>query len=196
MGLSSFKFPYVVVLKNQSTKTFNYFGLLLNLASCVLFTKEFAFADEKNFFVLAGLTLVVGIIIYNVVRAKQGKRVYYDRAYLVSALLWIKMPYLEWLAVAFIILALLDHQVKFPLEIGFSENHIVFNYLIKKKYNWPAVSNVVLKDGLLTIDFHNNRILQREVIEDIDEDDATEEEFNQFCRTQINKHSPAARGVV
>ena len=133
MGLSSVRFPYIVVLKNQSVKLFNYFGLLLNLASCIFFTKEFAFADEKNFFLLAGITLVIGIIIWNVVRAKKGKRVFYDRAFLVSALLWVKMPYMEWLFIAFILLALLDYQVKFPLEIGFSESQVVFNYLLKKK---------------------------------------------------------------
>lgn len=187
MGLSSVRFPYIVVLKNQSVKLFNYFGLMLNLASCIFFIKEFAFVDEKNFFLLAGIALVIGIIIWNVVRAGKGKRVFYDRAFLVSALLWVKMPYMEWLFIAFILLALLDYQVKFPLEIGFSESQVVFNYLLKKKYSWSKVSNVVLKDGMLTIDFHNNRILQREVEDDIDDEDVSEEEFNDYCRQQLVK---------
>ena len=187
MGLSSVRFPYIVVLKNQSVKLFNYFGLLLNLTSCIFFIKEFAFAENKNFFLLAGIALVLGVIIWNLIRAKKGKRVYYDRAFLISALLWVKMPYMEWLFIAFILLALLDFQVKFPLEIGFSENQVVFNSLLKKKYSWAKVNNVVLKDGMLTIDFHNNRILQREVEDDIDEEDVSEEEFNEYCREQLMK---------
>lgn len=188
MGLSSVRFPYIVVLKNQSVKLFNNFGLLLNLASCFFFTREFAFVEEKNFFLLAGIALVAGIIVWNVIRAKNGKRVFYDRAFLISGLLWVKMPYMEWLFFAFILLALLDYQVKFPLEIGFSEKQVVFNYLFKKKYSWSSVSNVVLKDGILTIDFHNNKILQREVEDDIDEEDVSEEEFNEYCRQQLMKN--------
>jgi hypothetical protein len=83
---------------------------------------------------------------------------------------------------------LLEHQVKFPLEIGFSENQIVFNTLFRKKYNWSQLSNVMLKDGMLTMDFYNNRLLQRQVEDDEDDDDATEEEFNLFCRQQLKKN--------
>ena len=94
---------------------------------------------------------------------------------------------MEWLFVAFILLAILERQAKFPLEIGFSESQVVFNTMLKKKYDWSQLSNVVLKDGLLTIDFHNNHLLQREVEDEEDEEDVPEEEFNEFCRAQLQK---------
>jgi hypothetical protein len=119
----------------------------------------------------------------------KGHKVFFNRAYLISALLWIKMPYMEWLFIAFILLAIMERQVKFPLEIGFSESQVVFNTLLKKKYNWSQLSNVVLKDGLLTIDFMNNRLLQREVEEEVEEEEVSEEEFNAFCRMQLQKTS-------
>ena len=46
-------------------------------------------------------------------------------------------------------------------------------------------NNVVLKDGLLTLDFKSNRLMQREVADDDDEDDADEEEFNAYCRSRL-----------
>jgi hypothetical protein len=95
---------------------------------------------------------------------------------------------MEWLFGAFILLAILERQVKFPLEIGFSENQVVFNSLFKRKYSWKEVSNVVLKDGLLTIDFLNNHLIQREVEDEVDEDEVSEEEFNAFCRLQLQKN--------
>ncbi len=192
MKLSNFKFPFVVVLKNRSTRQFNAFGILLNLISSVFFISEFLVADQLNFFLLAGILLVIGLVIWNIYRSFKGRKVFYDRAYLITALLWIKMPYMEWLFIVFILLALLDHQVKFPLEIGFSERQIVFNSLFKKRYNWSQLSNVMLKDGLLTMDFHNNRLLQREIEDDEDEDDATEEEFNNFCQEQLRKKDPGS----
>jgi hypothetical protein len=103
---------------------------------------------------------------------------------LIAALVWMKMPYFQWLVFVFIILALLEYQAKYAIEIGFADNEIVFNSLFKKRYNWSAFSNIVLKDGLLTLDFTNNRILQRE-IEDDEEDDADEDEFNEYCRRQL-----------
>ena len=186
--LSTIKYPYVVVLKSGPAWQFNAFGFLLNLGSCIFFTREFLFTDAKNIFLIAGILLVLGLLMYNIVRFRNGHKIFFNRAYLISALLWIKMPYMEWLFGAFIILAILERQVKFPLEIGFSENQVVFNSLFKRKYSWKEVSNVVLKDGLLTIDFLNNHLIQREVEDDVDEDEVSEEEFNAFCRLQLEKN--------
>jgi len=187
MSLSSTKYPYVVILKNQGTGQFNVFGLVLNLISCIFFAREFVFTQNKNIFLIAGIFLVIGLLGWNIHHMLKGKKVFFNRAYLISALLWIKMPYMEWLFVAFILLAILERQAKFPLEIGFSESQVVFNTLLKKKYDWSQLSNVVLKDGLLTIDFHNNHLLQREVEDEEDEEDVPEEEFNEFCRAQLQK---------
>jgi hypothetical protein len=119
---------------------------------------------------------------------RKGQKVFFNFAYLTAALLWIKMPYMEWLFWAFILLGILERQVKFPLEIGFSETQVVFNTLFKRKYQWAQLANVVLKDGMLTIDFANNRLLQREVEDEDEEEDVSEEEFNSFCRTQLEKN--------
>jgi len=187
MSLSSTKYPYVVILKNHGTGQFNVFGLVLNLISCIFFAREFVFTQNKNIFLIAGIFLVIGLLGWNIHHMFKGNKVFFNRAYLISALLWIKMPYMEWLFVAFILLAILERQAKFPLEIGFSESQVVFNTLLKKKYDWSQLSNVVLKDGLLTIDFHNNHLLQREVEDEEDEEDVPEEEFNEFCRAQLQK---------
>jgi hypothetical protein len=187
MNLSEIKYPYVVVLKSPVSGQLNAFGLLLNLVSCIFFCREFVFTEDKNVFLIAGILLVIGLVTWNVRRMMKGEKVFFNRAFLISALLWIKMPYMEWLFGAFIILAILERQVKFPLEIGFSDSQVVFNTLLKKKYHWSDLSNVVLKDGLLTIDFLNNRLIQREVEEDDDDEDVPEEEFNAFCKMHLQK---------
>ena len=188
LSLSSIKYPYIVVLKNPVSWQYNAFGFLLNLVSCVFFCREFVFSDNKNLFLIAGILLVIGFLVWNIIRMRKGHKVFFNRAFLISALLWIKMPYMEWLFAAFILLALLERQVKFPLEIGFSETQVVFNTLFKRRYDWSQLSNVVLRDGLLTIDFANNRLLQREVEDEEDEEKVSEEEFNAFCRVQLQKN--------
>lgn len=180
------KFPYVVILKNTTDRAFTVVAILLNVASAVFFISDVL----KNFHVIRALAVAVlaGLLVWNYVNARKGKKPYYNYAYLITGLLWMGMPYMQWLFIPFMLLALLEHQVKFPLEIGFSETQIVFNTLFKKKYKWSQLSNVMLKDGLLTMDFANNRLLQREVEDDDEEDDASEEEFNLFCRDQLKKN--------
>jgi hypothetical protein len=93
------------------------------------------------------------------------------------------MPYWQWLVFVFVALALLEHQAKHALEIGFSSKEIVFNSLFKKRHQWSELTNVMLKDGLLTVDFKNNKLFQKEI--DEGEQEASEEEFNLWCRKQL-----------
>ncbi len=54
---------------------------------------------------------------------------------------------------------------------------------------WSKLNNIVLKDGLLTIDFKNNKIIQAEVTEN--DGGVNEQEFNSFCNANLNQHSAA-----
>jgi hypothetical protein len=50
-------------------------------------------------------------------------------------------------------------------------------------YSWDKLQNLVLKDGLLTIDFMDNRIVQYPVT--TKDKDLDEKLFNQFCIRQL-----------
>jgi len=126
-----------------------------------------------------GVVFIAGVILYNLSRTLWGKDVSYSKALLISAIIWTKMPYGQWLIFVFVLLAFLEYQARLPLEIGFSSKQVVFNSLIRKKYAWSDIANVLLKDGLLTVDFMNNRLFQKLV--DDGENEASEEEFNEWC---------------
>ena len=93
------------------------------------------------------------------------------------------MPYFEWLVAVFAFLALLEYQAKRASEIGFADDHIMINKLFKKKISWNEIDNVVLKGGWLTIDFKNNRLMQRQI--NSGENEATEKEFNEWAERKI-----------
>lgn len=181
-------YQYVVSLKNQHSKTIDIFGILLSAGSVVFFVWELILQQNISIAYLLGAVFVTGVLIYNIWMSAKGRKVYYSRALLIAALVWMKMPYLQWLSFLFIILALLEYQAKYSLEIGFTENQVVINSLFKKRYRWDQFNNIVLKDGLITLDFNNNKILQREVVDD-EEDEADEDEFNNYCREQLKKVS-------
>jgi hypothetical protein len=67
---------------------------------------------------------------------------------------------------------------------------IIYNFdssLIKqknfpwKKYHWNELSNVIIKDNLLTMDFKNNKLMQGEIITD----EINEAEFNEFAKRHL-----------
>ena len=101
-----------------------------------------------------------------------------------AGIFWLGMPYLQWLFIPFIFFALLEAQAKYPLEFGFYSEGVVINSIFKKKFPWTSFQSVLLKDGLLTLDFKNNRLIQKEVLDD-DEPDAPEDEFNDYCRSKL-----------
>jgi hypothetical protein len=87
----------------------------------------------------------------------------------------------------YVIAAVIEKQVKFPREIAFDETEVVFNTFPRKHYQWNELSNVVLKDGLLTLDFKNNKLLQKEI--DSQTTPQLEKEFNEFCKSMITTDS-------
>ena len=57
-------------------------------------------------------------------------------------------------------------------EIGFTKDGITISNLIPKTSSWSEIDNVVLKGGILTIDYKNNKLIQLET--DDEEDDEYE----------------------
>ena len=176
-------YPYIIVLKNESSKYVNVFGFLLSTGSAVLFAREMVFRNMIILPYLAGVIFIAGVLIWNAfVYYRTDKEIYYSKALLIAGLVWTKMPYFEWLVIVFAFLALLEYQAKRDIEIGFADDHIMINKLFKKKIRWNEIDNVVLRDGWLTIDFKNNKLFQKEI--DTGESEASDKEFNEWVKNR------------
>ena len=75
------------------------------------------------------------------------------------------------------------------LTITISSNDLIIDGFLKKDHQWKEFNNVVIKDGLLTLDFINNKVFQVEPEWDKTQIKKTypefEKEFNEFCRQQL-----------
>ena len=177
-------YQYVIVIRNQHTTLINIFGLSLCIVSLLFFSIQQSEADRIIVPYLIGIIAITGLLLWNAYKVLYtDKQIYFSRPLLLTGLVWTSMPYMQWLVFVFAVLAVLEYQAKHALEIGFSANEIVFNTLIKKRFSWRDINNVILKDGLLTVDFRSNRIFQKEI--DSGEQEATEEEFNNWCRKHL-----------
>lgn len=71
------------------------------------------------------------------------------------------------------------------IKFVFGQENIIKTNFPQKKFDWSLLSNVVLKDNILTLDFKNNRLLQAEV----EKSDINETDFNSFATLQMNKEA-------
>lgn len=187
------RYKYVVILKNDRERATDAISALLCLFSAAIFLYNSYRHVQPNYIgIVLSAVLLIGLIVNFVLsrrRPKQGYRsappVRYRYWLLLSAVGWFALTSTPWFAFLFVFFSFLEYQAKRPLEIGFNDDRIVINNIVRQWYDWSAFNNVILKDGLLTLDFKSNRLLQKEVADDEEEDDADEEEFNGFCRSRL-----------
>lgn len=180
-------YEYVVTLRNERAKYINALSLLISVISAMFFLFQQFRQERQNWYpylyLISALLIIAGLTWNWYISLKKIRPVYYSKILLVAAVTWIAMPFLPWIGLLLVLLSLLEKPARLPLEIGFNNDRVVFNTIIRRKFYWNQFNNVVLKDGMLTLDFKNNNLFQKLTI---DEDgDADEEEFNEFCRKHL-----------
>ncbi len=181
------EYDFVVTLKHQNYKLYNIISSLL----CIMTITAFIFAMLNVTFetfnwvnVFLAAFIVINIFILFISRNKKDYIVSFKWSLFAAAFLWLLYPlHIPAIGIFYIIAALLERQIKFPQEIGFSKDAITFNTFPFKNYEWQQFKNVMLKDNMLTLDFLNNKLLQKETESDVDI--STEKEFNEFCKQQM-----------
>jgi hypothetical protein len=199
------RYQYVVILKKNSERATDLLSMLLIFLSAGSFLltalrsidsghlkdrygsgSHFEVPALSYFLTSIAVILWAGLA-FNLLSKRKDRRtrVRYRYLLILAAIGWIGTTSLPWIGLFFFVAAFLEYQTKRPLEIGFDYDRVVINTLIRQRHDWSAFNNVVLKDGLLTLDFKNNRLMQKELADDEDDDDADEEEFNTWCRDRL-----------
>ena len=178
-------YDYIVILHRNNEKYFLRISLGLYLLSSLAFLLAQIRAHQFSFFLLFGILVMAAGIFYSG-RHRLAKAPLYNPWLSLAGIFWLGMPNLHWVALLFFLMAFLEYQAGRPLQVGFSREEVVVNSFPKKTFGWSDFNQVLLKDGLLTLDFKNNRIFQQQTTED-DEPDADEAEFNSWCRAQLGK---------
>jgi len=78
---------------------------------------------------------------------------------------------------------LLKFLQKKPEVIITADNVLLKKVFKDEVFEWQQFNNIILKDGLLTLDFVDNKLLQ--LVVDEDETKVEEKQFNSFCREQL-----------
>jgi hypothetical protein len=178
-------YPFVVVLRNGHAKAVRTTGIILGIiAVCLLGFRQFSAEGTGSDLII--LFPVAILLIWNILRIRNNKPASFRTMLLLTGLGLILVPPFNWIGFLFLLTAGIESYALKPQEIGFGMDHVKFSGPGGRQHAWSEFSNVMLKDGLLTLDFTNNRLFQKETDDTDDEDyDGTEQEFNEFCAARI-----------
>ena len=188
-------YDYIIVLKKKSFELVDNISklmLLLALAAFIFDSFFTLYAHNTKLTTSSAILLVVfavaiiGWWLFCGWQQNRGLTPYYRFALMFAAWGWFVIPTGIWIAIIYIVACFLEKPVKVAPEVAFDSNEVAFNSFPQKKYTWDQVSNVILKDGLLTIDLKNNTVIQRDV--EAETTNEVEAEFNGFCKSQVATH--------
>ena len=175
------------VLKNEKRKLYDRFAvfvfILNGLAILYFLASTYQKTIEKNGLPVI-LLLLLTLVIYFLAPNKKRKETTFLFTAIGISLYWIWIGY-WWLSLILVFLFFLYRVSKKELRVYIIADNIIYPSFPKRIIQWNELSNIVLKDGLLTIDFKNNKIIQQ-LIENT-APMVNEKEFNEFCKQQLRK---------
>lgn len=174
---------FEIVLKNDKIKSYHLIALFLiflNLSAFIFFlVARIHFYESSVSILLLGL-----YIIYQLYSAKKKNIAFSLNAitFFLLAGTWISLQnYLA--AFACVVTGIFYHLSLQKLKFVFNENCVKRMNFPTAEYGWNKLSNVILKDTILTIDFTNNKLIQSEIE---NEKDIDETKFNEFVQSYLN----------
>ncbi len=177
---------FEIALKNEKIKLYNRLSWLIIIIHIIVFLYLSFFSTEKTIRGAAICSLVLlAICFFLKFYFRKTKWAFgFHPFFLLLMVGWITMEKYWLAAIPFIfdILATITIR-KFSVEI--SVDKIIYPSFPIKNISWTQLSNIILKDGLLTINFKNDKFIQQFV--DETKTVVNEQEFNDFCNQQLNK---------
>lgn len=183
---------YVVILVNEKLSTHKKLGLAFVIANAVIFIL-FLFLKKTLAAGIIGLAAILGYYIYRKTN-KKSEPLYLlmdEKIFYLLTIAWFFQN--VFIAIFVLITGLLLKFAIQPFRFVFSREGIVRDFFPKKLYPWNDMSTVILKDGILTLDFKDNRLLQLPV-ENVDGIDVVA--FNAFTQGQLSEISPDANRIA
>jgi len=175
---------FELILKNEKEVSYNRISILLlviNLAGLLFITYLKDLKSWVPFFMATIAIFSAFIAFYSRYKSERSPL---TGAFFVLSLAWILADYWVVGVLNFLFMILHIAALQKPI-VSVSENQVIYPSFPRKKIDWQELSNLIIKDGLLTIDFKNNKIIQQQIADISSSID--EKEFNDFCRQQLNK---------
>lgn len=177
---------YNIPLKHRNnTRIVDIASLLMLLISCIVFL--FSAVNKQQVVVIICSAALLLLTVYWLYRAFTNKQAFTYLNLLMGliAVYWfIQGTRLSiFVGLMLLVAALFEKRLKRQHAINISNIGVVITTNFSTTFTWQQLANVVIKDGLLTVDTLANKLYQQEVAGDLPAQ--TETEINEFCRLQL-----------
>ncbi len=177
---------FEITLKNEKLKLYNRISWLIVFIHIIIFLYLGLFSKDR--YIAGGYRInliILGaafLLKYYLQRKKTKWQINVEAFFWLLMIAWITTQQ-YWLSIIPAVFFSLSPFALRKFVVTFSDEKIYYPSFPLKKIDWKELNNTILKDGLLTIDFKNNKIIQQA----IDENRTTinEKEFNEFCTRQL-----------
>lgn len=176
-----YEFP-LINTKIKYYQQFAYGLVIINLA----FLLFLSYADDKSTFIASMAvtsTVLLATVLWDYLTYRRSKKFISISFLLVLVAIWWMRIGFYWMFVLNLFLWLSYLISRRQLNIEISDHEIIYPSFPHKKIHWQDVSNLVLKDDILTIDLKNNKIYQHHI--PYAEKYTNTEKFNHFCKLKI-----------
>ncbi|HET9745515.1 MAG TPA: hypothetical protein VFP97_07380 [Chitinophagaceae bacterium] len=175
---------FELVLKNDREKAYrriSHLLLIINLISIVFATY---LKDQTYWGALIIAIIAAAFVLVSYYFKNKNVVITHSAAFFLFSLGWQIAGYWVPAALNLVFLVLNGIASKKPV-VTISKEEITYPSFPKKQFHWKELNNIILKDGLLSIDFKNNKLIQQLI--DNTHAGIDEKEFNNFCEQQLNK---------
>jgi hypothetical protein len=177
---------YEIFLKNEKVKFYNRFGwliIILNYIAITYISYLRSWFQEMKWILVVFTLLLAACPVYRVVKNKYfpGDANFWP-LFAVIIPGWFMLEFV-WIAGINAVLAFFSVLTMKTPVVYIGSEQIIYPSFPKRKIQWTELNNVMLKDGLLTIDFKNNKLIQQSTDDSLSA--VNEKEFNDFCRQQL-----------
>ena len=183
--------PYTFHLPNEKKGLYDRLAVFMFLLNAAVLLIRFTYfrdsitgsACQLFLYITAGCGLV---LLLSMVWRRQVRRLVklFAGAAIYLTLFWLlTAPW--WAGVLNLLLIFLYIASQRELLIRVDRDGVRYPSLPPAKIRWEELSNLVLKDGLLTIDLTNDTLIQ--VVPDAKMNLPDERDFNEFCRERLGR---------
>jgi hypothetical protein len=177
---------FEIVLKNNNIRSYRFIALMLVILNLAIFI-FLLFSDSYFVDALSDLILVCIYAIFRFYQSRKNKAFFFidEVAFFVLAGCWIVLHHYLF-AIFCALIGTLYHFSLQKIHFVFSGELIIRMNFPRTEYQWAKFNNVMLRDGILTLDFTDNKLIQMEVEDNIT---INEFEFNAFAKQKIKQYS-------
>ena len=180
--MESFK----VVLKNNRLKQYSLLAKLIFLFQSFFFI-YIILKTSFSIITVSGILITIAALVFEFTKYKRDFHFSRNLFYVLLAIDWLFFQN-YWMAIALILLLLFDIITSKEIAVYFLPDKIILASFPERSFGWDELDNVILKDGILSIDLNNNQLIQGEVAGD--SLGINENQFNAFCHLLTVKYGP------